>query len=181
VATASRWLTRRFGIVGGLSLVALLALVEGGEIAGAVRDAVSPPPPPSGETVTLPSGVAYTDVKLGVQSSSPPAKGDFVGLHLRVTPLADPDGEPLLDTRARGRPLAFTYGNPLPAGAICRGLVEGLEGMKRGGEREVVLPPGLGPYGGRGGAPLYVGGPRVAPGLELRYLVSLEEVSPGYL
>lgn len=38
VATASRALTRRFGIVGGLGLVAVLASVEGGEIIKALLE-----------------------------------------------------------------------------------------------------------------------------------------------
>ena len=62
-ATISRFLTRRFGIVGGLAFVAVLASTEGVEIFKALQEELTPPPPPSGETVTLPGGVSYVDTK----------------------------------------------------------------------------------------------------------------------
>ena len=60
-ATASRWVTRRFGIVGGLGFVALLASVEGFEIFKAATEKESEG---DGVTVTLPSGLTYRDIKV---------------------------------------------------------------------------------------------------------------------
>lgn len=62
-ATLSRFLTRRFGIVGGLGLVAVLATTEGAAIIAALQEEFAPAPPVSGETVSLPSGVSYKDTK----------------------------------------------------------------------------------------------------------------------
>lgn len=60
-ATASRWVTRRFGIVGGLGFVALLASVEGFEIFKAAMERESEG---DGVVVTLPSGLMYRDIKV---------------------------------------------------------------------------------------------------------------------
>ena len=77
-ATASRFITRRFGLVGGLTFVALLASVEGGEILKALleRDVEG-----SDEVVKLPSGLSYVDTRIG--GGAKPKRGDFVGVHLK--------------------------------------------------------------------------------------------------
>ncbi len=62
-ATISRFLTRRFGIVGGLSFFAILAATEGAEIIKALGEQFATAPEPSGEAVALPSGVVYRDTK----------------------------------------------------------------------------------------------------------------------
>ena len=54
------------------------------------------------------------------------------------------------------------------------GLEEGLQGMKRGGVREVVIPANVGLRAKVAGLP---SGPSPFP---LRVLVKLEEVSPSY-
>lgn len=111
-----------------------------------------------------------------------PSKGDFVGMHLRVTGVAD--GVVYLDTRAAGRPIAFVYRSPLRP-PVCVGLEMGLAGMKRGGSRDITVPAELGPYAGAdpslAGPPLAPGAPRVPVAAALRYEVSLEEVSTSYL
>jgi hypothetical protein len=185
-ATISRFLTRRFGIVGGLAFVALLASTEGYEIVKALQEEFAPTPPVDATPVSLPGGVVYRDVKIG--NGAAPAKGDFVGAHLLVTlrdspssPPDSPDGPVLLDTRANGRPVAFVYRARRGPGVVCPGLEMGIEGMKRGGVRVLDLPPGLGPYLGAPGAPLSPGGAPLAEGAALRYTVTLEEVSPAYM
>ena len=45
----------------------------------------------------------------------------------------------------RGKPLAFRLG----AGIVIRGGEQGVEGMRVGGTRTLIIPPGLG-YGARG-------------------------------
>ena len=60
-ATASRFLTRRFGIVGGLGFVALLASTELYEIGKALLERDSEG---TGEVVETPSGLSYRDIKV---------------------------------------------------------------------------------------------------------------------
>ena len=66
---------RRFGLVGGLTFVALLASVEGGEILKALleRDVEG-----SDEVVKLPSGLSYVDTRIGGGAKT--QEGDFVGV-----------------------------------------------------------------------------------------------------
>jgi hypothetical protein len=91
-ATISRFLTRRFGIVGGLAFVALLASTEGVEIFKALQEELTPPPPPSGDTVTLPGGVAYIDTKARGASG---AAGNAKRSCMAVAPLvAEPPPRP---------------------------------------------------------------------------------------
>ena len=62
-ATLSRALTKRFGIVGGLSLVAVLALVEGGEIVKSLLE-IDKDVDEQSETVSE-SGLKIKDVRIG--------------------------------------------------------------------------------------------------------------------
>jgi hypothetical protein len=159
VATASRFLTRRFGIVGGLGLVAVLAIVEGSEIFKAAFEEQQDEG--DGAMIELPSGVKYIDLKLGRGNS--PKPGDFVGVSLKVI---DSSGSVLFDSKGPGgRPLGFTFGKRPYASVVCLGLEEGVASMKRGGTREVIVPSNL-TYG---------------PQEELKYTVVLEDVSPSYI
>lgn len=64
----------------------------------------------------------------------------------------------------RGQPLIYRYGD----GRWVEGWTEGLEGMREGGRRQIVVPPGFG-YGGRSV-------PGVPAGETLVFLVDLLEV-----
>ncbi|KAG1667903.1 hypothetical protein FOA52_013664 [Chlamydomonas sp. UWO 241] len=137
-ATISRFVTKRFGILGGLGFVALLASTEGAEIVKALLETETEV---DGQLLPTGSGLQLRDVKIGGGNS--PNKGDFVGVNLLVK-----DGdEVLLDTRSSGRPIAFTMGRRPYTSVVCAGLEEGVTGMKRGGVRELVVPPELGTAG----------------------------------
>lgn len=62
----------------------------------------------------------------------------------------------------RGQPLSF----PLGAGRVISGWDQGLQGMKVGGRRKLVIPPHLG-YGQQGA------GSAIAPGETLIFVVDL--------
>ncbi|HKH64747.1 MAG TPA: FKBP-type peptidyl-prolyl cis-trans isomerase [Solirubrobacterales bacterium] len=66
---------------------------------------------------------------------------------------------------SRGEPFTFTLG----AGEVIQGWDQGIEGMKVGGRRELVIPPELG-YG-PAGAP-----PAIPPNETLIFVVDLEAV-----
>ena len=86
--------------------------------------------------------------------------------------------EVLLDTKKTGRPIAFTYGKRPFLSVNCAGVEEGLSTMKRGGVRELTVPPELGYGQERRELP---GGAVVPPGSTVTLVVTLEEVTGSYL
>lgn len=66
----------------------------------------------------------------------------------------------------RGEPFTFTLG----AGEVIQGWDQGVEGMKVGGRRELIIPPSLG-YGAAG-AP-----PTIPPNETLVFVIDLLEVN----
>ena len=135
-ATLSRALTKRFGIVDGLSLVAVLALVEGGEIVKSLLE-IDKDVDEQSETVSE-SGLKIKDVRIG--GGGMPNKGNFVGVEVKMSNAEDPNVV-YVDTKKTGKPIAFIYksGKPLLT-PLCEGIVEGVSTMKRGGIRELRIP-----------------------------------------
>lgn len=170
-ATASRFITRRFGLAGGLAFVALLASTEGYEI---VRALLERDQDGSEELVELPSGLAYRDYKVGGGPS--PRKGDFVGVNLSI----QVDGETVFDSKAKGsKPVAFTFGRAIAGSLVTRGVEEGISTMRRGGVRELVVPA---PLGFGDASPFRLpNGAVVPPGSTLIVTVRLEDVTGGYV
>ena len=74
-------------------------------------------------------------------------------------------GEEFDSSWSRGDPLAF----PLGAGRVIKGWDQGLQGMKVGGRRRLVIPAHLA-YGDRGA------GSAIAPGETLIFVVDLVDV-----
>jgi peptidylprolyl isomerase len=66
----------------------------------------------------------------------------------------------------RGEPSPF----PIAQGSVIQGWVDGLQGMKVGGRRELVIPPALG-YGPQGSPPA------IAPNETLVFVVDLKKIS----
>ena len=173
-ATASRWLTRLFGIVGGLGFVALLASVEGGEIVKALLERDSEG---SNETFDLDAsidGLTASDSRIGGGVS--PKKGDFVGLNIVVTDKED--GTEYINTKKNRRPIAFTYEKKPLIPPVCQAIEEGVRTMKRGGVRRVNAPSATA-YGERG--VVLNDGTRIPGNRDLIIDITLEEVSPSYV
>lgn len=90
----------------------------------------------------LPGGLQVNDVHVG---SGPEAKkGKFV--HVRYIGRLPNNKE---FDRSTGKPFSFRLG----AGEVIKGWEQGLEGMKVGGKRKIVVPPSLG-YGNRSMGPI---------------------------
>jgi FKBP-type peptidyl-prolyl cis-trans isomerase FkpA len=99
----------------------------------------------SAAKVTTPSGLQYVDLTVG--SGDVAKGGDHVSVHYTGW-LETPDGSKgrkFDSSKDRGQPFQFALGQ----GEVIKGWDEGVQGMKVGGVRELIIPPALG-YGQRG-------------------------------
>jgi hypothetical protein len=140
VLSVTSFVSRRFGLAGGLAVVALLASTEGNEILKSLGD--KGPIPGSGEVITTASGLAYKDVLIGTTGDQVGVMGSIVGIRAKVS-IAD---KVLYDT-AGEKPIAFRYGKRPFENVLCEGVEQGVKGMKVGGVRELTVPPSLAPKG----------------------------------
>ena len=97
--------------------------------------------------ITTPSGLQFDDTVVG--SGDEATAGRRVKVHYTGW-LHDPEaengrGRKFDSSKDRGDPFAF----PLGAGHVIRGWDEGVQGMKIGGTRVLLIPAELG-YGARG-------------------------------
>ena len=161
VLSATTFVSRRFGLAGGLGLVALLAATEGNEILKSLTD--TGPVVGSGELVTTPSGLQYVDLLVASRGDTP-LPGAVIGLNAVVSI----GGKVLFDTTS-GKPVAFKYGQRPFQNVVCEGVEEGLKGMRPGAKRKLLVPPALAPKG-----------VEVPDGAKLEYEIELLEVLPGY-
>ncbi|HBP88380.1 MAG: FKBP-type peptidyl-prolyl cis-trans isomerase [Nitrospira sp.] len=90
--------------------------------------------------VTTTSGLQYVDLVVG--SGREAHVGETAIVHYTGTLT---DGTKFDSSKDRNTPFPF----PLGAGRVIKGWDEGVEGMKIGGVRKLVIPPQLG-YGSRG-------------------------------
>jgi hypothetical protein len=162
VLSATGFLSRRFGIIGGLTIFAGLAFVEGREIIKGLDDAT--PLQGNGETITTASGLKITDILIG-KSGSVPLPGYIIGLKLTVK-IGD---SVIYQTAAGEKPVAFKYGQRPFQNVICEGVEEGIKGMKVGGKRVLEIPANLAPAG-----------VNLPPGVPLTYDIELNECLSGY-
>eukprot|EP00667_Euglena_gracilis_P015296 EG_transcript_15908 len=170
IAAASRFIGRRFGLAGGLAFVGIFAAVEGNEILQALLE--PPPQEGSGETITLPSGLQYVDVKVG-GGRTEPQPGYLVGAKFKV---ATADGDLVYDSEG-AKPLAFKYGERPFVGLICAGVEEGVRGMRVGSVRRITVPPEL----GFGTQPKTLQqGFTIPPNTTLVYLIEIVDIVPFY-
>jgi FKBP-type peptidyl-prolyl cis-trans isomerase len=94
----------------------------------------------AGQEVTTPSGLKYTDTKIGTGAEA--KAGQTVDVHYTgwLT-----NGTKFDSSKDHGQPFTF----PLGGGRVIKGWDEGVQGMKVGGVRKLTIPPDLG-YGARG-------------------------------
>src|SRR5207237_7601465 len=97
-----------------------------------------------GKMSELPSGLKYTDSKVGDGATA--TAGHKVSVHYTGWLYNNGTKGAKFDSSLdRGQPFAFGLG----AGQVIRGWDEGVAGMKVGGKRTLIIPPELG-YGARG-------------------------------
>jgi peptidylprolyl isomerase len=108
-----------------------------------------------------PADLEITDITVG--SGAEAKAGDQVLVH--YVGVAHSTGEEFDASYNRGAPLDF----PLGGGRVIAGWDQGVQGMKVGGRRQLVIPPHLG-YGDRGA------GGVIKPGETLIFVVDLVDV-----
>ena len=108
-----------------------------------------------------PADLVITDVTEGDGAEA--TSGSTVSVH--YVGVAHSTGEEFDASYNRGAPLDFRLG----VGQVISGWDQGVEGMKVGGRRKLVIPPHLG-YGDRGA------GGVIKPGETLIFVVDLLEV-----
>jgi hypothetical protein len=164
VLKATGFMSRRFGIFGGLAIFGALFAVEGGEILKSFQD--STPTVGSGETITTGSGLKITELLVG-KGGSTPLPGYVIGLRAVVL-VGDKviyDGS----EKTGEKPIAFKLGQRPFQNVICEGVEEGIMSMKVGGKRILNVPADLAPPG-----------VALPPGVPLTYEIELTEVLSGY-
>lgn len=121
-----------------LAVLGSLSLSAGPMTSKARQDGSTPartPVPANIPEVVTPSGVKYVDLRMGEGDEA--GSGKIVEVHY-VGWLED--GTRFDSTRDHNRPLTFRLG----AGDVLKGWDDGLAGMKVGGKRRLIIPPGLG-------------------------------------
>lgn len=93
-----------------------------------------------GKEVTTSSGLQYIDLKTGTGATA--QVGQTVTVHYSGWL---ENGNKFDSSIDRGQPFSF----PLGAGRVIKGWDEGVQGMKVGGKRKLIIPSTLG-YGARG-------------------------------
>ncbi|MFJ9033571.1 FKBP-type peptidyl-prolyl cis-trans isomerase [Streptomyces sp. NPDC102274] len=117
--------------------------------------------------VDFPGGEPPADLEIKdiIEGDGAVAKaGDSVSVH--YVGVAFSTGEEFDSSWNRGTPLQFQLG----AGQVIKGWDEGVQGMKVGGRRQLIIPSHLA-YGERG-----AGGGRIAPGEALIFVCDLVAV-----
>src|SRR6478672_4576346 len=109
----------------------------------------------------VPADLEVTDLVEG--DGVPATSGSTVSVH--YVGVAHSSGEEFDASYNRGQPLEFRLG----VGQVIEGWDRGVEGMKVGGRRQLVIPPHLG-YGDR------VAGGVIKPGETLIFVVDLLDV-----
>jgi peptidylprolyl isomerase len=122
-----------------LAIVLLTAAVFGASAVGTSvvgAHAAEPTAEPAAEKPTkTASGLEYVDTKVGTGAAA--KSGDTVTINYTIA-----IGDKKIAGSKSGTPMIFTIGK----GQALKGLDEGVQGMKAGGQRKLTVPPSLG-YG----------------------------------
>lgn len=142
----STFLTRRFGLAGGLAWVGVLAF---GVISEQVKTRLEVKREfettvevgEGAKTITTGTGLSYKDVKVG--GGQQPRRGDLVVVQYKAQ--VEGSNQAFEDTRKSTKAgAAFVFGSkPLPPG-LPVGFEEALSTMRTGGKRIALVPPELG-------------------------------------
>ena len=136
--------TRRALVTGGASLLASTAFFHA--TASSAEAKLPEFQYDEEKLIEAPSGLKYADVVVGTGAS--PTKGQTIQAHYtgRLT-----NGRTFDSSYERGSPLKFKVGVHQVIQGWDDGILgaEGVEGMKVGGKRVLIIPPELG-YGARG-------------------------------
>lgn len=139
-----------------VALLACFALVQSGVAMQEKKDDKGK----EEKVVTTKSGLKYVDQKVG---EGPEVKsGDTVSVHYTGWLK---DGKKFDSSKDRGQPFPV----PVGQGRVIKGWDEGLQGMKVGGKRKLIIPPDLA-YGARGA------GGVIPPNAELTFEVELLKI-----
>ena len=114
--------------------------------------------------VTTASGLKYTDLVVGKGDEA--KKGDTVSVNYTGWLYVNGKRGDKFDSSIGRAPFEVTVGQ----GRVIRGWDEGLQGMRVGGKRELIIPPDLG-YGARGA------GGVIPPNATLNFEVELLKIS----
>lgn len=165
------FLTRRFGIAGGLAWLGVLTfgvVSEQLKTRREVREAVENTKDVAiVQEVTTASGLRYTDLRVG--GGEIPRPGYLLAANMIVT--IEGTNEVVLDTRKTNRQVVFTFGRP--QGPFTKGVMEAVGGMRQGGKRVIVVPPDL----GFGSEEVRLQDGTVPAGATVRYDLELTRVS----
>ncbi len=113
---------------------------------------------------TTPSGLQYEDATVGDGAEA--TKGQNVSVHYTGWLYNNGEqGAKFDSSRDRNDPFVFSLG----AGMVIKGWDEGVQGMKVGGQRTLIIPASLG-YGARGA------GGVIPPNATLKFDVELLKV-----
>jgi peptidylprolyl isomerase len=160
------------GVVGSVLLALVVIITVGG---GGDRDAaadlpadIGPASPPTveGEFVTTESGLRYLDIEQGDGTEA----GEGMRVTVHYTGWLEEDGSKFDSSLDRGEPVTFLLTSG--PGGVIPGWVEGVVGMREGGEKRLIIPPDLA-YGEEGSPP------SVPPNATLIFDVHLIEVAEG--
>lgn len=169
------FLTRRFGLAGGLAWTGALAFGVASEqmkTRRETREAVENTRDVRAEerkTVRLPSGVSYVEVTIG---GGELARSQFL-VAARVTARGTRSSAVAYDTAVVGREVVWSFGGKLGP-PLCRGLEEGVRGMRQGGRRVVVVPAALA-FGSDGVS--FPRGGAIEPDEDVEFDITLTRVS----
>ena len=101
----------------------------------------------AGYAVADNGGFAKIDVKISTGKEATPGKKVSVHYTGWLFNKFATDNKGKKFDSSRGRPGNFTF--PLGAGRVIKGWDQGVQGMKVGGQRTLIIPPSMG-YGARG-------------------------------